>query len=90
MANPTPARAQGGSACADCRRCFGNGVGDDGDWCQDCEGTGCSAYPFCTADHDSEADWAEATGVCKHGGPAPCMDDICHALGGCMLYEGGR
>lgn len=27
-------------------------------------------------------------GGCKLGGPAPCIDDICHALGGCMHYAG--
>jgi hypothetical protein len=37
----------------------------------------------------SEDEWFEATGVCKFGGPAPCIDDICHGLGGCMHYEGG-
>lgn len=43
---------------------------------------------FCCADCDSD-EWAEATDVCKFGGPAPCIDDVCHALGGCMHYGGG-
>jgi hypothetical protein len=30
----------------------------------------------------------EPVDVCKYGGPAPCIDDICHGLGGCMGYEG--
>lgn len=41
----------------------------------------------CKACCDDE--WLEAFDVCKNGGPAPCIDDICHALGGCMLYADG-
>lgn len=32
-------------------------------------------------------DVEDATGVCKFGGPAPCIDDICHAIGGCMGWQ---
>lgn len=38
-------------------------------------------------DEDLEDDDEDATGVCKFGGPAPCIDDICHAIGGCMHWQ---
>lgn len=37
-------------------------------------------------DEDLEDD-EDVTGVCKYGGLAPCVDDICHAIGGCMHWR---
>lgn len=38
-------------------------------------------------DDDLEDEDEDATGVCKYGGLAPCVDDVCHAIGGCMGWQ---
>jgi hypothetical protein len=63
-----------------CPACGWRQATGDG-YCLDC------ASPLDDIDY---MEWTGATGTCKFGGPAPCIDDICHALGGCMHYEGGR
>jgi hypothetical protein len=64
-----------------CPDCLGHGrlAGQyDDDWCERCQGDG--------GWYEEEERWDEAEGVCKAGGPAPCVDDVCHGIGGCMLF----
>jgi hypothetical protein len=60
------------SGMSDCATCLGNGILDDGYPCPDCR------------EWEDDEDYA---GECIHGGPAPCIDDICHAVGGCMHWK---
>lgn len=46
--------------CADCPECNGNGVTWQGHECWDCEGTGCSSFPWCGQDHDVSFPWNDA------------------------------